>query len=275
MRYKHLSSLRFSPFLPEAMNCDKVGRKGILFFVFFSNVADWHEQHVHPSPHGWIHVNLHTLISLVTNSIIKVIRIFSSAKCLQKLKVEQKQTKQKTTSYVSQVNKNMVFVLVPTESCSWSSAKVNTVTIFLEADIALLSNPYFAISIPFHSWGVTLELSLPKSFVKYCSAIYWVIVCHYCEIVNCDCLEVNNHFFTCSVFHSSDTCLSIYLGNSCLGNLSIISISFQNREVVVILTICPRDSNKTFDCTVKTSQRALWACLLLSKCHSTPGWARF
>lgn len=133
----------------------------------------------------------------------------------------------------------MVFVLVPTESCSWSSAKVNTVTIFLEADIALLSNPYFAIPIPFHSWGVTLELSLPKSFVKYCGAIYWVIVCHYCGIVNCDCLEMNNYFFTCSVFHSSDTCLSIYLGNSCLGNLSIISISFQNREVVVILTICP------------------------------------
>lgn len=102
-------------------------------------------------------------------------------------------------------------------------------TILLEADIALLSNSDFAILISFHSCGVTPELF----FVKYYVAVYWVITGQYCELW----LEVNNLFFTCSVFHSSAICLSIYLGNRCSGKLNILSIEFQIREVVFWLSL--------------------------------------
>lgn len=179
------------------------------------------------------------------------------------LNVEQKQTKEKTTLYINQVNENTVLVLVPSESSSWSSAKVDTVTILLEADIALLSNSDFAILISFHSWGVTLKLSLPKSFVKYYVAVYWVITGQYCETVNCDWRWIF-FFLTCSVLHSSDICLSIYLGNSCSGKLNILSIEFQIREVVVLLTVSLKGSKLLTSLSTYSKEPCECVCFLLN-----------
>lgn len=55
------------------------------------------------------------------------------------------------------------------------------------------------------------------------------------------------------VFHCSLICLLVYLGDCCSGNVNIISIWFQDREVVALLPICPGDSEKDFDFSVKAS----------------------
>ena len=132
----------------------------------------------------------------------------------------------------------------------------------------------FCHPYPFSFMRCHIGIIPPYIFHK----IFWCYLLsnigHYRKIMNCDCLEENHLHFTCSVLHSSDTYVSIYLGNNWFGNLSTISISFWKREMVLLTTYL-KNWNKTFGCSVETSWRASWVCLLLSKCHSTPGWATF
>lgn len=78
-----------------------------------------------------------------------------------------------------------------------------------------------------------LELLFSGSFVVV------VVVFH--------CIYTNN------ISNNTTICLLVYLGDGCSGNVNIISIWFQDREVVALLLICPGDSGKDFDFSVKAS----------------------